>query len=113
LALWIEVREYINEKGKSPFGRWFAGLSAPAAAKVTTALEKVTKGNFSNVEPAGGGVSECKIDWGPGYRVYFGKDGEILVILLGGGTKKRQSSDIQIAREHWSEYKRRKRREEK
>jgi putative addiction module killer protein len=109
----IEVREYIDEEGKSPFGKWFTGLNAPAAAKVATALEKVARGNFSNVEPAGGGVSELKIDWGPGYRIYFGKDGEALVILLGGGIKKRQSSDIEIARGHWTEYKRRKRREEK
>jgi putative addiction module killer protein len=109
----IDVQEYIDEEGKSPFGKWFAGLNAPAAAKVTTALEKVAKGNFSNVEPAGSGVSEYKIDWGPGYRIYFGKDGETLVILVGGGTKKRQSSDIKTAREHWAEYKKRKRKEEK
>jgi putative addiction module killer protein len=76
-------------------------------------LEKVVRGNFSHVEPAGRCVSELKIDWGPGYRIYFGKDGETLVILLGGGTKKRQSSDIEIAKEHWTAYKRRKRREEK
>jgi putative addiction module killer protein len=109
----IEVREYVDAEGRSPFGRWFAGLNAPAAAKVTTALEKVARGNFSHVEPAGHGVSELKIDWGPGYRIYFGKDGETLVILLGGGTKKRQSYDIEIAKEHWTAYKRRKRREEK
>jgi putative addiction module killer protein len=109
----IEVREYVDAEGRSPFGRWFAGLNVPAAAKVTTALEKVARGNFSHVEPAGRGVSELKIDWGPGYRIYFGKDGETLVILLGGGTKKRQSSDIEIAKEHWTAYKRRKRREEK
>jgi len=109
----IEVREYVDAEGGSPFGKWFAGLNAPAAAKVTTALEKLVRGNFSNVEPAGRGVSELKIDWGPGYRIYFGKDGESLVILLGGGTKKRQSSDIEIAKENWTTYKRRKRREAK
>jgi putative addiction module killer protein len=107
----IEVREYIDAAGKSPFGKWFNGLNAQGAAKVTTALEKVARGNFSNVEPVGGGVSEYKIDWGPGYRIYFGKDGQTLVILVGGGTKKRQSSDIKTAREHWTEYKKRKRQE--
>jgi putative addiction module killer protein len=65
-------------------------------------------GNFSNVRGVGGGVFECRIDFGPGYRVYFGKDGETLVILLGGGTKKRQDRDIATARERWSDYKKRK-----
>jgi putative addiction module killer protein len=109
----IEVREYTDEQGKSPFGRWFDGLNAVAAAKVTLALEKIAKGNFSNVEPAGEGVSEYKLDWGPGYRIYFGKDGETLVILVGGGIKKRQSADIAKAHDIWAEYKKRKREEEK
>ena len=83
-------------------------LNAPAAAKVTTALEKVARGNFSHVEPAGHSVSELKIDWGPGYRIYFGKDGEELVILLGGGAKKRQQRNINAALANWRDYKRRK-----
>jgi putative addiction module killer protein len=66
------------------------------------------KGNLSNVESVGEGVSDYKIDWGPGYLIYFGKDGESLVILVGGGTKKRQSADIASAKEKWIEYKRRK-----
>jgi putative addiction module killer protein len=65
-------------------------------------------GNFSNVKGVGSGVLECRIDFGPGYRVYFGKDGEHLVILLGGGTKKRQQRDIQAAVANWQDYKRRK-----
>ena len=68
-------------------------------------------GNFSNVKAVGQGVSEYKIDFGPGYRIYFGKDGETLVILLGGGTKKRQSRDIEVAQDHWKNYKRRKRKQ--
>ncbi len=59
----------------------------------------------------GGGVWECRIDFGPGYRVYFGKDRDTLVILLGGGTKKRQQKDIEAAQAIWREYKRRKRQE--
>jgi putative addiction module killer protein len=93
-----DVREYIDEAGRSPFGKWFDGLKGPAAAKVTTALERISQGNFSNVGPAGAGVLEYKLDWGPGYRIYFGRDSETLVILVGGGTKKRQSSDIKTAR---------------
>ena len=68
-------------------------------------------GNFSNVKGVGAGVLECRIDFGPGYRVYFGKEGDVMIILLGGGTKKRQQRDIAAARRLWQEYRRRKRRE--
>lgn len=105
----IVVREYISEAGKSSFGRWFSRLNAPAAVKVTTALERITQGNFSNAKALGAGVSEYKIDFGPGYRIYFGRDGETLVILLAGGSKKGQSADIETAKAYWVDYKRRKR----
>ncbi len=65
---------------------------------------------LSSVKPVGQGVAEYRIDFGPGYRIYVGQDGEALIILLGGGTKKRQSSDIQLARQRWQEYKARKKR---
>jgi len=68
-------------------------------------------GNFSNVKGVGGGVFECRIDFGPGYRVYFGKDGDTIIILLCGGTKKRQQDDIVLATEGWREYKQQKRSE--
>jgi putative addiction module killer protein len=70
-------------------------------------------GNLSNVEPVGEGVSEYKLDWGPGYRIYFGQDGQTLVILLGGGFKKRQRKDIKAAKAAWADYKKRKREEQK
>ena len=76
-----------------------------AAAKVTVALARVEQGNLSNVKGVGEGVLECRIDWGPGYRVNFGRDGDILVILLTGGTKKRQQRDIETAKKLWSDYK--------
>ncbi len=79
-----------------------------AAARVTVALARLGQGNFSNVEGVGAGVYEIKIDLGPGYRVYFGKDGERIVILLGGSTKKRQSPAVAAAQAAWAEYKRRK-----
>ena len=85
----VDVQEYLDANGKSPFGKWFAGLNAPAAAKITAVLEKIANGNLSNVEGVGEGVYEYKLNWGAGYRVYFGKDGEKLVILVGGGAKKR------------------------
>ncbi len=107
----IEIREYIDTLGRSPFARWFDGLNAHAAAKVATALARMEQGNLSNAKRVGAGVSEYRIDFGPGYRVYFGKDGDTLIILLGGGTKKRQQRDIEAARDLWREYKRRKRQE--
>lgn len=64
-------------------------------------------GNFSNVEGVGAGVSEYKINFGPGYRIYFGRDGERLVILLHGGAKKRQDEDIALAQAYWADYNRR------
>lgn len=77
----------------------------------TIALTRMEQGNFSQATGVGEGVYEYKIDFGPGYRIYFGKDGERLVILIGGGTKKRQQKDIASARECWAAYKRRKKRE--
>ena len=105
------VREYLDKDGESPFARWFEGLDAVAAAKVGTALYRLEQGNFSRVESVGGGVYKCKIHFGPGYRVYFGKEGEDLVILVGGGSKKRQNADIAAALVRWQDYKRRKRQE--
>src|SRR5208282_4091647 len=104
----IAVREYLDNKGRSPYAAWFDGLNAAAAAKIATAVTRISLGNFSNVEGVGSGVFEYKLGFGPGYRVYFGKDGETLVILLGGGTKKHQQRDISAALVNWQDYKRRK-----
>src|SRR3989442_1686130 len=107
----IDVREYTDPEGHSPFQQWFQALDARAAAKVTVALIRLAQGNVSNVKGVGQGVMEVRIDFGPGYRVYFGRDGERMVILLGGGTKKRQQRDIQTAQTLWSTYRTRKRQE--
>lgn len=107
----IEVREYLDAEGKSPYAKWFDRLNVAAAVKVTTAVHRREQGNFSNVKGVGAGVYEFKIDFGPGYRIYFGKDGDRLVILLAGGTKKRQDADITAAKANWRDYKRRKRQE--
>jgi putative addiction module killer protein len=106
-----EIREYLGLSGRHRFAEWFGRLNPEAARKVTTALYRLGLGNFSNVKGVGGGVFECRIDFGPGYRVYFGKDGETIVIVLCGGTKKRQHDDIELAGECWQEYKRMKRSE--
>ena len=105
----IEIREYVDETGKSPFTAWHDRLDSTAAAKVSTALYRLEQGNFSNTKGVGGGILEYKIDFGPGYRIYLGRDGEHLVIILGGGTKKRQQHDINIAKIYWKDYKARKR----
>jgi putative addiction module killer protein len=104
------VVEYLEQDGSSPFSRWFARLDPVAGAKVTTALYRMEQGNLSNVKPVGQGVAEYRINFGPGYRIYLGQDGAVLVILLGGGTKKGQNADIQLARRRWQEYKARKNR---
>src|SRR5258707_2301554 len=103
----LEIRYYVAA-GDQPFAEWFADLDPTARAKVTRAIARMEQGNFSNVKSVGGGVLEYKIDFGPGYRVYFGKDGEDLVILIGGGSKKRQEKDIAEAKNCWIDYKRRK-----
>lgn len=74
------------------YARWFDRLPAQAAAKVTVALVRMRQGNLSNVKGVGEGVLEYRIDWGPGYRIYLGRDGETVIILLGGGSKKGQTS---------------------
>ena len=107
----VEVLEYLDQNGCSPFADWFIGLDAQSAAKVSTAQTKLGLGNWSNVKGVGGGVYERVIDFGPGYRIYFGKDGDKVVILLAGGAKKRQDIDITNAKERWQDYKQRKKSE--
>lgn len=104
----IAVQEYLDAAGRNQYQSWFDGLDVQAATKVTVALERIAQGNTSSIKGVGEGVSEYKIDFGPGYRIYFGKDGDRLVILLGGGTKKRQDRDISDAQDAWREYKTRK-----
>ena len=79
----VRVLEYLDPQGRSPWAAWFNGLNVQAAAKVSTALYRLAEGNFSNVKGVGGGMFERKIDFGPGYRIYFGKDGDAVVILVG------------------------------
>ncbi len=105
----MQILEYLDSTGRSLFARWFDGLEKQAAAKVTIALTRMSAGNLSNLKGIGGGVLEYRIDFGPGYRIYLGLDGNMIVILLGGGTKQRQQRDIEAAQRRWIDYKRRKR----
>src|ERR1700730_4063260 len=94
--------------GKSVFAAWFDRLDPRSAAKVTVPLQRLRQGNLSNMKGVGAGVLEYRIDFGPGYRLYFGRDGEQIVVLLAGGTKRRQQQDIETAHARWAEYRRRK-----
>ena len=103
----VNLVVYVTEEGKAPFDDWFNKLDTTAALKVRTVLARIETGNLGDVKPVGQGVSERRITFGPGYRVYFGQDGDKLVILLCGGTKKRQSKDIEQAKAFWDDYKNR------
>jgi putative addiction module killer protein len=105
----IEVLEYVDSAGRIPYRNWIAKLDVGTRARVLATVLRIECGNFSVARGVGSGVSELRLDFGPGYRVYFGRDGERLVILLGGGTKQRQQTDIEAARWLWAEYKKRKR----
>jgi len=112
----IEIVEYLDGKGRSPFAEWFDDLPATAAAKVAVALDRIGRGLLGDVKSVGSGVSERRIDFGPGYRIYFGsiKKGNIvkIVILLGGGIKRHQNTDIQTAQYRWIDCKARRRKGE-
>jgi len=98
-----ELREYL-EGNTSPFGEWFHRLDAVTAARVDRYVRRMEHGNFGDSKSVGGGVRELRIHYGPGYRVYYGQDGDRLIILLGGGSKKRQSQDIAQAIARWETY---------
>jgi putative addiction module killer protein len=107
----VKSLEYLQKDGSSTYAKWFDDLSAPAAAKVAVAITRLAQGNFSNVKGVGSAVYEYRINFGRGLRIYFGQDGERVVILLAGGTKKRQQKDIEDAKVRWVDYKQRKIRE--
>lgn len=107
----VEIQEYVDAHGRTPYRDWIVKLDAATRARVITSVLRMEHGNFAAAKSVGSGISELRLDFGPGYRIYFGKDGERLVILLGGGTKRRQQSDIDVAHTLWTEYKKRKREE--
>lgn len=100
----FEIKEFI-ENGKSPFANWFDSLDNVTADRVDDYIRRLGLGNFGSAKALQEGVFELKMDFGPGYRVYFGRDGKTIIILLGGGSKRRQSADIAAAIERWKRYK--------
>lgn len=99
----FEIREY-TEADRSPFAKWFDALDSVTAARVDRYLRRLESGNFGAAKALDAGVSELRLDFGPGYRVYFGRDGRTLIILLGGGSKRRQDADIAAAMARWKRY---------
>ena len=107
VSMYFQVKELLLPDGSNRYAEWFTTLDPLAAAKVSVAVARVELGNLSNVVWFRG-IGEYKIDWGPGYRIYLAKDGLKIIVLLGGGSKKRQQRDIDEAVALWDDYKRRK-----
>ena len=104
MAETFEIREH-TEAGDSPFAEWFDGLDAVAADRVDRYIRRLEVGNFGAAKALRDGVFELRLDFGPGYRVYFGREGKTIIILLGGGTKRRQDADVAAAVARWKRYK--------
>ncbi len=101
----VEVRHYLTPEGRDPFAEWIERLrDKRAAAAILLRIGRVERGLFGDARPVGDGVSELRIDIGPGYRVYFGRIGERIVLLLCGGDKRRQDDDIARAKRYWADY---------
>ena len=105
----IELLEYVTEEGFNPFRKWLGDLrDIRARARIRVRLNRVRLGNFGDSKSVGEGVVELRVKHGPGYRVYFGRSGNTVVILLCGGEKATQSKDVQMAKHYWTDYQRRK-----
>ncbi len=100
----IEVLHYVTESGRDLFDEWLSKQDVNVVARVQQRIDRVRRGNFGDHKRLEGGIAELRIDYGPGYRLYYGRDGRNLVILLTGGTKKRQGRDIDQARSLWRAY---------
>ena len=100
-----QLEYYLTEEGACPFTEWLYGLrDRVATSRIRTRLDRVSLGNFGTVESVGQGVSELKIDHGPGYRVYFAMSGKTVVLLLVGGDKSTQRKDIAAAHSYWKDF---------
>ena len=101
----MELRYYQSSSFEQPFVEWLKGVKdRQARTRIEARLARVAVGNFGDVEPVGGGVLELRIDWGPGYRMYFGRVGQMVVLLLCGGDKRTQQRDIKRAKAYFEDY---------
>lgn len=105
----VEVRHFLTNTGRSVFAEWFNALNDKKAQSIITArITRMTAGNFGDSKQVQGAVRELRIDYGPGYRIYYAVTGSTVVLLLCGGDKRRQSADIQRAVDYWTDFKERK-----
>ena len=101
----LELRYYQTVAGEQPFVEWLRGLKdRQARTRIEARIARVAVGNFGDTEPVGEGVLELRIDWGPGYRVYFARLGQVVVLLLCGGDKRTQQKDIDRAKAYFEDY---------
>jgi putative addiction module killer protein len=101
----IEVRRYLTKTGRDVFGEWLAELKDNRTrAKIVARIDRLSAGSFGDCQSLRGGLFELRIDWGPGYRVYYALDGQTCVLLLCGGDKRKQSSNIKRAAEYLTDY---------
>lgn len=100
----LSILEYQTADGTFPYQSWLKSLDKKAAATVAARVNRLRIGNFGDWKRVGEGAFELRIDFGPGYRVYFGRDGNTVVVLLCGGTKRSQTADIKRAIKNWSDY---------
>jgi len=104
----FDLRHYTDPQGQDLFGRWLDGLrDRQAQARVAARLIRLHNGNFGDCKPVGAGVWELRIDWGPGYRVYYAIEGKRVILLCDGGSKRTQAADIERAIERWQEWQQR------
>ena len=102
----MELRYYQTANGGRPFVQWLADLNdRQARTRIEARLARAAAGNLGDVEAVGEGVMELRIDWGPGYRVYFARVGQVVVLLLCGGDKRMQQRDIARAKTYLKDYK--------
>jgi putative addiction module killer protein len=104
----FEIRRYVNAAGADVFGEWFAALAdRQAQARIRARIDRISRGLFGDCEPVGEGVWELRVDWGSGYRVYYVRAGQSILLLLCGGDKRKQQADINRAKDYWNDYKKR------
>lgn len=101
---WFQILEYEDSQGKSPYREWLYGLDVATRARIQARILRLESGNLGDHRNVGEGVWEARLDFGPGYRVYFAFDGECLILLLCGGDKGSQKRDIKKAHQYWFEY---------
>ncbi len=100
-----EIQRYTTSDNRVPFDEWFDSLKdVNTQAKIISRLNRITDGNLGDYRSVGEGVCELKINYGPGYRIYFGQIGMTIVILICGGDKSTQDRDIRQAKEYWTDY---------